>query len=41
MAALSAQAKMEVALDIGNSRHDGIMRSEGEVFAQASWIVRC
>ena len=38
MAALSAQAKMEAAFGIGNSRHDGIMRSEGECFAQASWI---
>ena len=38
MAALSAQAKMEAAFGIGDSRHDGIMRSEGECFAQASWI---
>jgi len=28
MAALSAQAKMEAAFGIGNSRHDGIIRSE-------------
>ena len=38
MTALSAQAKMEAAFGIGNSRHDGIIRSEGEGFAQASWI---
>ena len=38
MVIASAQANMDVALGIGNSRHDGIMRSEGEVFAQASWI---